>query len=49
MDEPGNGRRLLELAAEWHGHPAFDDAFEENVRQAREAASADADTDPWLD
>ncbi|HEY4458257.1 MAG TPA: hypothetical protein VGN81_28340 [Pseudonocardiaceae bacterium] len=42
-----NGRELLELFAAWRGDPAFDDAFEEHVRQAREAASADAG--PWLD
>jgi hypothetical protein len=46
MNEPANGRRVLELAAQWRGDPAVDDAFEDHVL---ETASADADTDPWLE
>lgn len=47
MSEPSNGRQLIDLVKRWHGDPALDETFEENVRQARLAAGADAD--PWLD
>ncbi|HJP75151.1 MAG TPA: hypothetical protein VJ914_12830 [Pseudonocardiaceae bacterium] len=49
MDERSNGRDLRELAARWQGDPAFDEAFEENVRRARLAADQESDSDPWLD
>lgn len=45
----GNGRALLELAAQWQGNPAFDETFEANVEAARAAASTEADSDPWQD
>ncbi|HEV3357844.1 MAG TPA: hypothetical protein VG247_13705 [Pseudonocardiaceae bacterium] len=48
-DPAGSGRALLDLAARWQGNPAFDDTFERNVREVREALRTDLDTDPWLD
>ncbi|HEY4020807.1 MAG TPA: type II toxin-antitoxin system prevent-host-death family antitoxin [Pseudonocardiaceae bacterium] len=45
----GNGRALLELAANWRGNSVFDEAFEANVEAARAAVSSEADNDPWQD
>ncbi len=42
-----NGAALREVFRRWQGNAAFDDAFVANVAAAREAVSADLDTDPW--
>jgi prevent-host-death family protein len=44
-----NGGAVLDLFDSWRGHPAFDGAFEERVKAARNSVSADLDTDPWHD
>lgn len=42
-----NGAALREVFRRWQGNPALDDAFTAQVAAAREAASAELDTDPW--
>jgi len=42
-----NGAALREVFHRWQGNAAFDDALVANVAAAREAASAELDTDPW--
>ncbi|MGH3885809.1 MAG: type II toxin-antitoxin system Phd/YefM family antitoxin [Pseudonocardiaceae bacterium] len=44
-----NGAALREVFRRWQGNAAFDDAFVANVAAAREAVSAELDTDPWHD
>jgi hypothetical protein len=44
-----NGAALREVFERWQGDPAFDDALSERVSAAREAVSAEMDTDPWRD
>lgn len=44
-----NGAALREVFERWHANPALDDAFTAQVMAAREAASAELDTDPWRD
>jgi prevent-host-death family protein len=44
-----NGRALRHVAGRWRGNSAFDSAFAAKVEGAREAVSADLDTDPWRD
>lgn len=45
----GNGSRLQEVFDRWSGTAAVDEAFAESVEEARRAASASEDSDPWLD
>ncbi|MGQ0778767.1 MAG: type II toxin-antitoxin system Phd/YefM family antitoxin [Pseudonocardiales bacterium] len=42
-----NGAALREVFDRWQGNAAFDDAFVADVAAAREAVSAELDTDPW--
>lgn len=42
-----NGAALRQVFARWQHNPALDDAFAAQVSAAREAASAELDTDPW--
>lgn len=42
-----NGAALRQVFRRWQGNPALDDAFARQVATAREAASAELDTDPW--
>lgn len=42
-----NGAALREVFERWRANPALDDTFAAQVRDAREAASAELDTDPW--
>lgn len=42
-----NGAALRKVFERWHGNPALDDVFAARVKDAREAVSADLDTDPW--
>lgn len=44
-----NAPGLLDVLTQWQDNPALDATFAEHVSEAREAASAEADTDPWLD
>lgn len=44
-----NGAALRAVLEHWGGHPALDDVFAGEVATAREAASADSDSDPWHD
>lgn len=44
-----NGAALRAVFERWHGDSALDDTFGARVAAAREAASADLDTDPWHD
>ncbi|WP_147915739.1 type II toxin-antitoxin system Phd/YefM family antitoxin [Ruania zhangjianzhongii] len=44
-----NGAALREVFTRWHGNPALDDTLATRVAAAREAASADLDSDPWHD
>ncbi len=42
-----NGAAVREVFSRWRDNPALDDDFASNVRAAREAVSAELDTDPW--
>lgn len=42
-----NGSTLKEVFSRWRHSPALDDAFVSQVEDARQAASAEADGDPW--
>lgn len=42
-----NGADLRAVFARWHGNRALDDTLAAHVDAAREAASADLDSDPW--
>lgn len=42
-----NGAALRAVFERWHGNHALDDTLASRVHAAREAASADLDTDPW--
>lgn len=42
-----NGAALRAVFQRWHGNLAFDDTLAARVHAAREAASAELDTDPW--
>lgn len=42
-----NGAALREVFDRWQGNPALDDTFAAQVAAAREAVSAELDTDPW--
>lgn len=42
-----NGATLRAVFDRWHGDPALDDAFGARVKAAREAISAELDSDPW--
>lgn len=44
-----NGRALRELFDRWRQNPALDDAFAVNVAEARTAAGAGQDSNPWHD
>ena len=44
-----NGRALREVIGRWRGNAAFDETFADSVADARDAASADLDSDPWRD
>lgn len=43
-----NGAALRAVFDRWHGHPALDGSFA-RVETAREAVSAELDSDPWRD
>lgn len=42
-----NGAALRAVFQRWHGNQALDDTLATRVADAREAASAELDTDPW--
>ena len=42
-----NGAALRAVFERWHDNHALDDALAARVDAAREAASADLDSDPW--
>lgn len=44
-----NGAALRAVFERWHSHRALDDAFGDHVVAARDATSAELDTDPWRD
>jgi len=44
-----NARALLDVFSKWRDNAAFDDAFAEQVGNAREAVSNELDSDPWHD
>jgi prevent-host-death family protein len=44
-----NGAALREVFRRWQGNGAFDDTFAASVAAAREAVSAERDTNPWRD
>ncbi|WP_241255633.1 type II toxin-antitoxin system Phd/YefM family antitoxin [Candidatus Protofrankia californiensis] len=45
----GNGEALREVLRRWGARAGVDDRFAADVVGAREAASAEWDTDPWRD
>lgn len=42
-----NGAALREVFQRWQRNPALDDTFASQVAQARQAATAEFDADPW--
>lgn len=42
-----NGFALKEVFSRWRHNPALDETFMSQVAQIRQAASTEADTDPW--
>ncbi|WP_250290886.1 hypothetical protein [Frankia sp. CiP1_Cm_nod1] len=45
----GNGEALREVFHRWGARAGVDDGFGADVAAAREASSAEWDTDPWHD
>ena len=46
---PANGEALREVFSRWGSHAGVDEKFAADVAGARETASTEEDSDPWLD